>query len=90
VHRWLLRHKRFHLQLHPDLRLMDEHRRALVLSHHHCKLQRSSHDSVAELAADITAWVDEWNTNPKPFVWHKTANEILGRLASYCTKLNTK
>jgi len=49
------------------------------------KLQRSAHDSVAELAADITAWVDTWNDDPKPFVWTKTADEILDRLARYCT-----
>lgn len=36
------------------------------------------------LAADIRAWVDTWNDNPKPFVWHKTADEILERLGRYC------
>ena len=25
---------------------------------------------------------------PKPFVWHKTAEEILDRLAGYCTAIN--
>ena len=41
------------------------------------KLQRSAHRSVKELAADIKAWVKIWNEDPKPFVWHKTASEIL-------------
>lgn len=49
------------------------------------KLQRSAHDSVAVLSNDIVEWVDNWNEDPKPFVWHKTADEILERLGRYCT-----
>lgn len=52
------------------------------------KLQRSAHRNVKELAADIRAWVDAWNENPTPFVWHKTAEEILERLAGYCAAIN--
>jgi hypothetical protein len=39
---------------------------------------------VKELAADIRAWAEAWNEDPKPFVWHKTAEQILERLAGYC------
>jgi hypothetical protein len=49
------------------------------------KLQRSAHDSVSALAADITAWVETWNDNPTPFIWTKTADEILDKLARYCS-----
>ncbi len=52
------------------------------------KPQRSAHNSVAELAADINDWVDTWNEDPKPFIWHKTADQILERLAGYCTAIN--
>jgi hypothetical protein len=52
------------------------------------KLQRSTHHSVKELAADITNWVQAWNKDPKPFVWTKTADEILDRLAGYCSAIN--
>jgi hypothetical protein len=53
------------------------------------KLQRSAHRSVKELAADVQAWSDAWNENPTPFVWHKTAEQILERLAGYCESVNT-
>ena len=43
-------------------------------------LQRSDHRSVQALEADIRKWVTAWNENPKPFVWTKTAEQILGRL----------
>jgi hypothetical protein len=37
------------------------------------KLRCSAHRTVAELEADITAWIDAWNDDPKPFAWTKTA-----------------
>jgi hypothetical protein len=52
------------------------------------KLQRSAHRSVKALATDIQAWADAWNENPKPFVWTKTAEQILERLAGYCAQIN--
>ena len=47
------------------------------------KLRRSTHRSVAELDRAIRAWVDTWNDDPRPFVWPKTADEILDNLAGY-------
>jgi transposase len=44
-------------------------------------LQRSDHRSVQALEADIRNWVKAWNENPKPFVWTKSAEQILESLA---------
>jgi len=52
------------------------------------KLQRSAHRTVKDLAADIRSWAETWNDNPKPFTWHKSAGDILQRLAGYCTAIN--
>jgi transposase len=88
VQRWLLRHRRFHLHFTPTygswMNLVERWFSALTTK----KLKRSAHRSTKELAGDIRAWVDTWNENPKPFVWHKTAEQILERLASYCSALN--
>ena len=46
------------------------------------------HRSVAELNTDIEDWVEHWNENPKPYVWVKTADEILDKLAGYCNTIN--
>ena len=46
-------------------------------------LQRSAHKSVASLTADLNKWVKIWNEDPYPFVWHKTADEILESLKKY-------
>ena len=48
------------------------------------KLRRSAHRSVTELETDIRKWITEWNKDLKPFVWTKTADEILETLAAYC------
>lgn len=87
VKKWLLRHKRFHLHFTPTysswLNLVERWFSALTTN----KLQRGVHDSVADLAADIKAWIDNWNQHPNPFVWTKTADEILDKLARYCTAI---
>jgi transposase len=52
------------------------------------KLRRGSHSSVRQPNADIRAWIETWNDNPRPFVWAKTADEILESIARYCTRIN--
>ena len=52
------------------------------------RLRRSTHRSVRQLEADVTAWIEAWNQDPKPFVWTGTADEILETLAGYLTRLN--
>jgi transposase/transposase-like protein len=88
VQRWLLRHRRFHFHFTPTygswMNLVERWFSALTTK----KLQRSAHRSVKELAADIQAWIANWNDNPTPFVWHTTAEQILERLASYCAAIN--
>jgi transposase len=85
---WFLRHPRFHLHFTPTysswLNLVERWFAELT----NRKLRRSAHRTVAELEADITAWVDAWNDDPKPYVWTKSADEILDNLASYLHLIN--
>jgi transposase len=86
VHRWLLRHPRFHLHFTPTgsswLNLVERGFGELTEK----KLRRSSHDSVKELNDDITAWTDAWNADPKPYKWVKTADAIFQSIGSYCQR----
>jgi transposase len=88
IHKWLLRHPRFHLHFTPTssswLNLVERWFAELTSR----KLRRSAHRSVTELEADIRTWTSEWNKNPRPFVWTKTADEILDTLAAYCGLIN--
>lgn len=87
VHAWLLRHPRFHFHFTPTygswMNLVERWFSALTTK----KLQRSAHQSVAALTADINAWIETWNQDPKPFTWHKTADQILDRLRRYCATI---
>jgi hypothetical protein len=51
------------------------------------KLRRSAHRSIQSLEKDIREWIARWNADPKPFIWTKTADEILDRLASYLQRI---
>jgi transposase len=88
VKEWLIRHPRFHLHFTPTssswLNLVERWFAELT----NRKLRRSAHRSVTELEADVRRWINEWNADPKPFVWTKTADQILDTLAAYCTRIN--
>jgi hypothetical protein len=68
--------------LHSDQRLADEYRRAVVRRAHQAQAPRFARRSVIELEADMRKWTNEWNKSPKPFIWTKTGDKILGTLAA--------
>jgi len=87
INTWLLRHPRFHFHFTPTssswLNLVERWFAELTQR----LLRRSAHRSVAALTTDLNAWIAAWNNNPRPFVWHKAADEILDNLQKYLTNL---
>jgi len=51
-------------------------------------LRRGVHKSVQALEKDVRDWIKNWNDDPKPFVWTKTAEEILDSLARYISRIS--
>lgn len=88
VQRWLLRHPRFTMHFTPTysswLNLVERWFAELTTKW----LRRGTHRSVRQLTASIRSWITNWNDEPRPFVWHKTADEILDSLAAYCQRIN--
>jgi transposase len=88
VKRWLAAHPRFVLHFTPTssswLNLVERWFGELTTK----KLRRGTHRSVRELNADIRAWIQDWNDHPRPYVWTKTADDILDSIARYCTRIN--
>jgi transposase len=88
VQRWLLAHPRFHLHFTPTgaswLNLVERWFAELTNK----KLRRGAHRSVRELNTDIRSWIEHWNENPRPYVWTKTADQILDSLSRYCQRIN--
>ena len=88
IQRWLLRHPRFSFHFTPTysswLNLVERWFAELTERW----LRRGSHRSTKELVASIRTWTRLWNEEPRPFVWHKSADEILQSLALYCQRIN--
>jgi transposase len=84
---WLLAHPRFQLHFTPTgsswLNLIERWFAELTTK----QLRRGVHTSVHALEADIRAWIATWNTDPRPYVWTRSADEILERLAGYLNRI---
>ena len=88
IQRWLLAHPRFQLHFTPTssswLNLVERWFAELTSK----LLKRGTHRSVAALNADIRAWIETWNDDPRPYVWTKTADQILDSIRRYCDRIN--
>jgi transposase len=88
IQKWLTAHPRFVLHFTPTssswLNLVERWFAELTTK----KLRRGAHRSVRDLNADIRAWIETWNNHPKPYIWTKTADQILESVATYCTRIN--
>jgi transposase len=88
IKRWLAAHPRFVLHFTPTssswLNLVERWFAELTNK----KLRRGAHRSVRQLNTDIRAWIETWNEDPRPYVWTKSADEILGSISRYCTQFN--
>jgi transposase len=81
VTQWLEAHPRFHMHFTPTYSSwLNQVERWFGLVTHDL-LQRSDHRSVQALEKDLRDWAAAWNENPKPFIWTKSAEQILQSLA---------
>lgn len=87
VKRWLLRHPRFRLHFTPTksswLNLVETF--FSLLSRR--KIKRAAHRSTLALEKDIRAYLKANNDDPEPYIWTKSADEILDSLRRYCSDL---
>lgn len=86
VRRWLRRHPRFHMHFTPTysswLNLVERWFAKLTDE----ALRRASHRSTRELLGAIEAYIRASNAEPRPFVWTKSADEILASVARFCQR----
>jgi transposase len=88
IHRWLARRPRFHLHFTPTssswLNLVERWFALLTAK----QIKRGAHRSTRALETAILAYIALSNTAPKPFVWTKTADEILASVARFCHRIS--
>jgi transposase len=88
IKRWLARHPRFQLHFTPTgaswLNLVESWFSILTRK----QIRRGSHRSARRLIDAIMSYLDHNNDNPKPFVWTKTADEIIETVGRFCTQIS--
>ena len=81
VKRWLKAHPRFHLHFTPTsaswLNMVERFFAEITRN----RIRRGAFTSVAELKTAIMDYLGNHNADPKPFVWIKSAGEILEKVA---------
>ncbi|MGH9159174.1 MAG: IS630 family transposase [Vicinamibacteraceae bacterium] len=86
VHRWFLRHPRFHVHFTPTsaswLNQVERFFAALTSQ----RIRRGSFDSVAALERAIHEYLETHNAAPKPFIWTATDDLILQKIARFCER----
>ncbi len=84
VLRWRRRHPRFHFHFTPTYSswLNQVERWFALLTER--AIKRAAHRSTRALERDIRAFLDAHNEDPKPFIWTKSADQILGSIARTC------
>ncbi len=88
VKTWLAKHPRFHVHYTPTYSSWINQVERFFAYITADLLQRSDHRSVQALEADIRAWTKTWNANPRPFIWTKTADQILESLSRLLKRIN--
>jgi len=88
VNEWIARRPRFHIHFTPTgsswINQVERWFAYLTTQ----MLQRGVHKSLQALEADVRRWIEQWNANPRPFTWTKTAEEILDSLARYLQRIS--
>jgi transposase len=81
VKRWLKAHPRFHLHFTPTsaswLNMVERFFAEITRK----RIRRGTFKSVTELKAAIMDYLESHNADPKPFVWTKSAGQILEKVA---------
>ena len=88
IHRWLVRHPRYHVHFTPTgaswINLVERWFATLTDR----QLRRGVHRSTRELETAIGRYIEVTNERPRPFVWTKTADEILASVARFCHRIS--
>jgi len=90
VQAWLAKHPRFNMHFTPTsaswLNMVERFFRDITTE----RLRRGVFTSVPELEAAISEYVAHHNTNPKPFIWTKSARDILQKVIRANARLSSK
>jgi transposase len=86
IRRWLVKHPRFYVHFTPTsaswINLVERWFATLTAK----QIRRGTFRSTLQLEATIKEYIAISNEDPKPFIWTKTADEILESIARFCLR----
>jgi transposase len=88
IHRWLLRHPRFHVHFTPTYSSWINQVERWFAELTRKQLRRASHRSTRALEHAIRVYLADHNANPKPFVWVKSADDIIDSIARFALRIS--
>ena len=88
VQRWLVQHPRFHLHFTPTYSSWINQVERWFADLTRKQLQRATHRSTRQLEDAIRLYLKTYNENPRPFVWVKSADEILASIQRFCLRIS--
>lgn len=81
---WLIKRPRWHVHLTPTSSCWLNQVERFIALLTEKKIRRGVHLNVASLKADISSFIEQHNTAPKPFRWTKSASDILASIEHFC------
>ena len=88
IHKWLLRRPRFHLHFTPTSASWLNQVERWFAEITNKQIRRGSYRSTRQLEQSIRDYLTIYNEDPKPFIWTKSADDILESLQGYCKRIN--
>jgi len=86
IRRWLAKRPRFHVHFTPTsaswINLVERWFATLTAK----QLRRGTHRSTVQLETAIKHYIEICNEDPEPFVWTKTADQILDSIKRFCLR----
>ena len=86
IQAWLTRHPRFHVHFTPTGSSWINQVERWFADLTRKQLRRGTHRSTLALEKTIREYLKTYNQNPRPFVWTKTADQILASLVRFCER----
>lgn len=86
IRNWLVKRPRWHVHFTPTGASWINQVERFFATITEDLIRRSSHTSTAQLEADIKAFIRAHNEGPKPFVWIKSADDILKSIQRFCQR----
>ena len=88
VRNWFARHPRFHVHFTPTSASWINQVERWFATLTEKQIRRGTHRSTRQLEQAIRSYLDTYNADPRPFVWSKSADDILASIERFCLRIS--